>query len=242
MKEDFSELLSEESVVGTTYQWKQATPGVLHWRVHATHENGSSGPFSQAGVLAVRLPDPVLGVEYKFTGQQQIEWVPVPMAERYIVQYSKDRGLASVREKIVSEPRIQLELGTAPVFVKVAAANASGERVSGFSQVSTITLEAPIKLLAPGLLTPPKGAKVPLPKSGRISVVFSWNPVDHADTYYIEISDYPDFSKLLQKRTVRGNLWVLKGAKFNGKVFWRVRSQNSTGQSGWSHPGAFEVH
>ena len=241
MKGDFSDLLSEETVNTTSYQWKQAVPGVMHWRVRAAHENGSSGPFSQAGVLTVTLPEPVLGLEYKFTGQQQIEWAPVPMAEKYIVQYSNDRSMASVQEKTIAEPRINLELGDKPVFVKVAAAGPSGERVSGFSQVSTITLEAPIRLGIPGLLTPPRGAKVPAPKSGRISVVFSWNPVEHADNYYIELSTYPDFSKVLAGKTIRGNRWVLKGAKFNGKVYWRVRSQNSTGQSGWSHPAGFEV-
>jgi hypothetical protein len=209
--------------------------------VRALSETGMMGPFSAPGVAEISLPEPVLGSAYTFTEQGSLEWEPVPLAEQYIVQVSANREMASFTEKQTGDAEVPLDLASGPAFVRVAAANAAGERVSGFSQVATVTLEAPLHLIAPALITPPKGAKVKLPKSGRISIVFSWKPVENAAGYYVEISQQPNFKKTIQKRTVRNSKWVLKGAKFDGKIYWRVRSEGKDGKSAWSRPGFFEV-
>lgn len=239
---EFTRLLTEENVQGTTYNWKNAQPGKFYWRVRAHHESGV-GPYSQGGSIEVSLPEPVIGSAYKFSEAGPLTWDPVPMAEKYLVQTSVERSMASVKEELMSEPVAPITFnGGDPVYVRVAAANAAGERVGGFSQVATVSLEERLKLLAPGLLTPPKGAKVTLPKSGRISVVFSWNAVEKATDYYVEISKYADFSKAIQKHFAGETKWVLKGAKLEGKVYWRVRAEGKgAAPSGWSYSGYFEV-
>jgi hypothetical protein len=238
---DFNHLLSEENIKATHFEWAQAVPGRLYWRVRAVNDDGSVGAFSHPASVSVRLPNPELGSVYTFTEKSPFEWDPVPLADKYIVQVSTDRSLASVSEKLTSDPQVGLELGKDPLYVRVAAATESGARVSGFSQVATVTLEQPIRLMAPGLITPPKGAKVVVGKSGRISIVFSWTKVDNASRYVIEVANSPKFAKLIQQQAVKSNHWLLKGAKFNGKVYWRVRTEGPGGHSKWSSSGNFEV-
>ncbi|MGZ3721395.1 MAG: hypothetical protein ACXVA9_00610, partial [Bdellovibrionales bacterium] len=238
---EFTRLLTEENVPSSSYEWRLAVPGKFFWRVRANNDLGNSGPYSAHGTAEVNLQEPVLGSVYTFTEKGSLEWDAVPLAEKYIVETSLDRSMASAAAKQTEEPQIPLELGPQPTYVRIAAANSAGERVSGFSQIATVTFETPLRLAAPGLITPPKGAKVTLPKSGRISIVFSWNPVEHASNYYVEISKYPNFSKTIQKKAVHSNKWVLKGAKFEGKVYWRVRTEGRGGPSPWSHSGFFEV-
>lgn len=236
---DFSKLLSEETVATTHFEWAQVVPGRIFWRVRAQGET-LPGAYSAAGSIDVRLPVPSIGSVYTFTEDAPFEWEPVPFAEKYIVQWSVERKLASISETVVNRPQVPLEFSGKPLFVRVAAANGLGERVSGFSQVATVTMEKPLKLAAPGLMTPPKGAKVVVGKSGRISVVFSWSKVENADQYFIEVAETPDFTKVIKSKGIKGNHWLLKGAKFNGKVYWRVRTVGRGGPSSWAVSG-FEV-
>jgi hypothetical protein len=65
--------------------------------------------------------------------------------------------------------------------------------------------------------------------------------VDRAANYYVEVSKQPNFTRTIQTRTVHSSKWVLKNAKFNGKIYWRVRSQGKGAPSAWSRSGFFEV-
>ena len=237
---DFSRLLSEETVTAPRLKWTQVIPGSFYWRVRVGGD--SPGAYSSPGKLEVLVPEPKLASSYVLKDGAPLDWKPVPFADKYIVQYSPDRAMASVTEKQPSLPEAQFDksiIGT--VYVRVAAANLAGERVSGFSQVASVNLEQAVRLAAPGILTPPRGAKVVLGKHGRISVVFTWTKGENAADYMVQISSQPDFSEILAEKTLKSPHWLLKGAKLNGKVYWRVRSQSTTGHGPWSKPGFFEV-
>jgi serine/threonine protein kinase len=243
----FSPLLSEEVVKVPKFQWRNAQPGRIYWRVAALGPAGAQGPFSDPSQLDVKLPAPELDSTYHLVVSEDpakplaVQWNPVPFAAKYLVQIGKKRDLATAASKLTAQPEVKISGNVGHQFIRVATVDASGEVTSDFSKVASVDFEAVSNLAIPKLITPKIGMKVAV-RGSKISVVFTWSPVSGASSYSIEIASDPEFQNILQSRRSKDTTLVVKQAEFNGTVYWRVRAKDEKGASAWSESGYFEVN
>jgi serine/threonine-protein kinase len=242
LSRDFSTLLSEERAHTSHLQWHATNAGRMYWRVAAMRDS-ERGNFSTRGVMEVLLPPVALQKSYRLKsspeGSVSVEWPSVPGAEKYLVQVSRRRDLASAHEHTVTSNKANLDVSPGTYYMRVAAADASGEAISGYSN------SVPVEVIeggpeGPQLLSPPSGARA-VARSGRISILFSWSKVTNADTYYLEIAGDPEFNQVLERRSTKDRGSLLKQAEFKGRAYWRVRAKTAEGFSSWSKPSFFEL-
>ncbi len=236
-EKDFSQLNSEESVNVSKLVWRYPTPGRTYWRARAYSSTLMPGRIVAQGEIDIRLPAPKLRSNYK---SGVIDWKSVPLAERYIVKVAPTRSLANAEVVNSREPRLKLSRGNAIRYVRVATADAAGELTSDFSNTAEVEPGEAFALPRPVAVAPRKGARAPA-SSGRLSVAFSWSPVPSAESYLLVMSSDPEFSKIIESRKLSEPASVLKQAKLSGRVYWRVRAENSKGVSDWSEVSYFDV-
>jgi serine/threonine protein kinase len=235
---DFSHLVLSTEVANIKYVWQDVIPGSFYWRVRAQEANTYSA-YSDVGTLKVRLPAPDLSSDFSISHKDVLQWKAVPMAQKYIVQSSAVRSMASVSEKQTVQP--QMRIDNKALYVRVAAVNSAGERVSEYSAPVTLATESEA-LPAVALKTPREGAKVQVDESGKTSVKFSWAPVKGAVNYEIQVSSNERFTKIVEEKTQPGHLHMLKRVQLKkGQVFWRVRAVSQSGPESWSAIGHFNV-
>ena len=60
-------------------------------------------------------------------------------AEKYIVEWSSSRKMVNPGSKITSKSQTALNVSGGTLYVRIAAANRKGERVSDFSRITRVT-------------------------------------------------------------------------------------------------------
>lgn len=133
---DFTHVIQQTPVVTPSMEWEKVSLGRVFWRVAAVGE--TEGPYSSEGQLEVRLPSPALSSVYSYSAQG-FEWDAVPLAEKYIVQWSREPAMTKTDEKLTSTAQINLEMNNGSLYVRVAAANRQGKQMSEFSRVARVT-------------------------------------------------------------------------------------------------------
>src|SRR4051794_19920907 len=81
---------------------------------------------------------------------------------------------------------------------------------------------------APGGLTPSGGA------AASPSPVLSWNRVGDADSYEVQVASTSAFNPTLFTATTTNRQIVPTSLLPDGTVYWRVRTNASSGQSAWA--------
>jgi photosystem II stability/assembly factor-like uncharacterized protein len=90
---------------------------------------------------------------------------------------------------------------------------------------------------APQLLAPPNGVT-----GIDTSVSLSWQDLDGAKTYDLQVSNHPDFSQLVIDETqLTSTTYTVTGLFTNTLYYWRVRGNNATGSSLWSTVWSFQT-
>jgi len=243
LNKDFMPVLAEEKSSTTHLDWRSAVPGKVFWRVRGIGANGEASEFSPRGMVIVNLPTPKLNDSFKLNKDggklAVIEWEQVPLAAKYLVQQDTNRSLANAEERLVEEPRAEVEGGSGKYFMRIAAANDAGEAISAFSSTAAITVDSS-GIAVPKAVSPGNGARAPS-RDGRLSVKFSWSAVPGAEIYSVELSPDPEFSQIIQKLRTPQATFLLKQAQLKGRVYWRVRAESAKGNSEWSTPSFFDV-
>lgn len=242
-KSDFTKVISQETLSGTSFDWKEVVPGVFFWRVAAVSDKQEK--FSEPGQFTVWLPAPKIKNKYKFEGGLEgdthaLSWAPVPLAEKYLVQFGPKRQLAEADQHILDGSKFTLPSKPGQYFVRVAAANDRGEAASQFSNVSPVSVEAVPLLDSPVLKLPKLGATAVV-RSGRLSITFLWDKVAKADSYVLELASDEEFTQIIDRINAKEPTHVVKKLEVSGKVFWRVRADGKEGSSAWSETSHFEV-
>ncbi len=240
---DFS-VAGEEKASLPRLQWKTAVPGISYWRVAALTTGGGQSKFSAIAQIRVMLPAPDLRANYQFKANSKkatsIDWNPAPLAQKYLVQISTRRDLASKDEVPSLTPRLILSKPAGTYFVRVVAVNESNEPISGYSRIATVRIEADNKPKRPKPISPVSGARAPS-KNGRISIEFSWSSVEGADSYTLEISNDAAFASTLERRTSPGPRVLFEQLELKDRVYWRVRTHAGRAVSDWSEPAFLDV-
>jgi serine/threonine protein kinase len=242
-KKDFSQIVLEEKMRGTNFEWKGVRPGAYFWRVAAIGEK--QGPFSERAQFTVWLPAPKLKSRYKFEAllegdRQAVNWPFVPLAEKYLVQFGPTRNLAEAESQVTAISKFPLPAKHGQYYIRVAAANANGEAISQFSSTSSVSVDSVAVLDEPVLKLPKPGATAVV-RSGRLAIAFEWTKISNADSYLLELSTDEDFGDILEKVTTKKPSHMIEKFETLGKIYWRVRAESREGTSSWSTSGFFEV-
>jgi hypothetical protein len=170
--------------------------------------------------------------------QPEFFWNSVNGAEGYQLQIARD---FSFTDQIVNESQtettfaLQTELDYDTIyFWRVRALSAGGNsNWSGAWRFTTIqSIPEPVVLQSPA-----NGAG-----DLRPGFQLRWQNAERASTYDIQISKKPDFSELILVRNVGFPVFSgTQGLELYTDYYWRVRSVNRAGESGWSDPWGFKT-
>lgn len=123
------------------------------------------------------------------------------------------------------------------------------KKAKDFPSVMAKTAEKPttrapsaVVLGVPTLNSPRNRMSVRLNNSKGISVTFSWTNVPDSIGYALELSQDPDFKKIILQKALTDTNWVYRNADFSGKIYWRVRAESAEGSGDWSQISSFEVN
>jgi formylglycine-generating enzyme required for sulfatase activity/N-acetylneuraminic acid mutarotase len=193
-------------------------------------------------VLAVSLLPPVLSSPANRAAGQPLSptlsWLPASTATGYYVQVSMDSLFAAVVFQdttmipSVNSRTVNGLSGGVTYFWRVTAGNANEK--SGWSATWSFTT-ASAALQAPALASPLSGATAQV-----LPLTLTWSTVTNAKSYRVQVSSdstfktvaLDDSSLVSASKTVDS---LLGGARY----YWRVRSKNASGISGWTSPWSF---
>ena len=160
-------------------------------------------------------------------------WRPFFGAVNYHLQVSNDPAFGHFtfeRQDLATINHLSPELAvTTRYFWRVRARKASG--YTEWSSVWSFTTGASI-FATPTLLLPFDGAL-----GLMTSIQFSWTASDTSATWHLQVSEFPNFSSLLEDQYgLTGMLHPVSGFAENGDFFWRVRGGDigSTAFGNWS--------
>ncbi|XWN36898.1 MAG: T9SS type A sorting domain-containing protein [Balneola sp.] len=210
------------------------------WRVQAMSSSGASA-WSQVFSFETEKeipasPQLLLPEDQSATDPQEIEfvWKEVADAESYDIRISKTENFKiSIDSTVTNDTSLTLQSFSfdTDYYWQIRSANASGK--SSWSAVFNFKTNVPLPRI-PELLSPLENDAVNDP------VVFGWNKADYADSYQLQISETQSFESIvIDTSDISGTTVEIDGLAENTEYFWRVRSENSAGNSEWSEAAGF---
>ena len=171
--------------------------------------------------------------------QPELVWEQVEFADTYHLQLTS--GTDFEDELLIDESGLEettfsvgtkLEEGRIYRW-RVRAGNPAGD--GSWSEVRTFTTEYSTITLEQVVL------REPIDSAGSIAreAELSWEPVDDADSYHIEIDTTPEFDEPVTVAEVQEAGWLSSELRYYTIYYWRVRGENSDGPGPWSEPGVF---
>lgn len=204
--------------------------GTYYWRVVPVDAGSREGTpsdertFTAGYNLIPTLLEPVDNATPTFT--PTFRWTAVRGAQYYRLQYSTDpafgTGITTVDTRNTSHTPVATLANDVNYYWRVQVF--SGSSISDWSPVYTFIKRWYIR---PVLLTPTNGyQEVRFP-------FFNWTPVPGAASYYVELSDNPNFSPLFDDGETANTFWSPN--KYNGTeltYYWRVTPVDGSGRYG----------
>jgi len=242
-KQNFNDLLVNGSVTGTTY----ALSGLdnnqnYYWRVSATDAGGSGGWSSTwsfrtvkkplGGVQLISPPDNATDVPPNVT----LSWQSVEGATGYTVQVSTKQNFNDLLVNGSATGTTYALSGldnNQNYYWRVSASDAGGS--GGWSSTwSFRTAKKPLGGVQ--LISPPDNATDVPP-----NVTLSWQSVEGATGYTVQVSTKQNFNDLLVNGSVTGTTYALSGLDNNQNYYWRVSASDAVGSGGWSSTWGFRT-
>lgn len=207
------------------------------WRVNAQNSTGPGG-FSAANSFTTVIAPPaapalLLPVDLATDEPVNLDlvWNPSPTAASYHLQMATDSLFASL---VLNDSTLTDTTRTASslshltrYFWRVRAKNSGGwSPFAAYNSFTTIIAPPAV----PSLAQPFDNA------SGlAIIVVLQWNPAAAAQSYRVQAATDSMFSSLiLDDSTVTGTSRQTDSLDIGRVYYWRVRAENTSGESGWS--------
>jgi hypothetical protein len=163
-----------------------------------------------------------------------LQWKALEDARSYEVVVKDDRSGAQILSKSTHVPSLSLglhSLASTRFTYQVTAIMESGEKVVS----PPVPFE--IQLAAPVLKTPLDGTSVTPSKQGTLLI--TWERTVLTDSYVVQISQDPSFTRKVREETATRNLLSLRGLNLGVSYYWRVQSIAHGHKSEWSQPSLF---
>ncbi len=210
-------------------------PGVWWWRVRADAAESRVVKFTVIEDAAPELLSPADGASFAFRETPKgvrVSWSAVEYATAYEWEASADPSFRSVVASGSTEAEFAVVTPKAegPVYWRV-------KPVFGFGGLGTGSVSAPRVFrsarqaapAAPSPLAPPDGASFAERDVQNRGVVFSWNAVDEAARWVLEISADPAFATIAAKAETEDAFARVKAPLAPGRYLWRVRYETADG-------------
>lgn len=234
-------------------EWSKFRPGKHYYRVFARGHNGILSAPSEIGSIDVTMNDPVLNPVPKLNiidnkagpRETNISWSEIPFAKTYLVQFDKSKDFAAPRQLQYNTASGKLLLPEPGQYhVRVQAIDETNEPLTGFSNIQEVFYNHRAPLSAPPLLEPFNQASIFLQTQMEPFIWLEWKKVEGATVYQLEVSDKPDFSRTLIKKSLSGNRYLIKERVPLGKIYWRVRAEakETAESSEWAEKREFTIY
>lgn len=239
---------------GSQAVWNQYHPGQYYYRVYARGLTGLMSQPSEVGTLDIQVGDVTLNPFKAITIigkapipiEAPISWNEIPFAKSYLVQIDKDQNFSQPRQMEYPANTGSLAI-TAPGLyqVRVQALDKDNKPLTEFSNIEEVLYTFRSPLNSPPLLEPFNNASIFLQAEIEPPFIWlEWKKVEGSISYSIEISDKPDFSRILIAKSLTENRYLVKDRVPLGKIYWRVRAnaKEAIETSPWTEKREFTLY
>lgn len=212
-----------------------------YWRVAGWDDAGhytftKPRSFMVAATVAAPVLEAPADGEEGVPVDPQLKWSDLDGATTYIVQIAQDESFTDV---VIADT---VESPSFTVLNPLAHLKTYHWRVKGRNQSGAGPWSAAWRfkttartLTAVGLTSPPDGAT-------EVSVYpeLSWEELDGAESYIVQLATVADFSQLIVSDTVESNTLEVSALQpYDTDFYWRVRGVNQAGYGPWSNTWMF---
>lgn len=237
----------------TQVAWSQYRPGKYFYRVYAQGLNGLVSESSETGTLNISVGTltltPLKPIDLiapkPIPKQALVSWNEVPFAKRYLLQMDKNKNFSQPQQFEFTSTKGVVTLSNPGRYnIRVQALDGSNKPLTEFSNVEEALYTYIASLNTPPLLEPLNNASIFLQTETEPFIWLEWKKVDRAEQYNIEISDKPDFSRLLITKSLKENRYLIKDKVPLGKIYWRVQavSKSQSKYSPWTKVREFTLY
>jgi hypothetical protein len=221
-----------------------STNTTYYWRVNASNSGGTSEWSSVWNFTTLPTPPSAPTLSYPANGATNVpvsvtlKWRKISVSgniTNYTVQVSQNESFTQIvvneypTDTLFTIPTGTLS-GSATYYWRVSATNAGG--TGDYSSIWHFTT-AIAPPAVPQLLTPTNSAT----GVAVTGVIFDWNSVTGANSYWIQISTSSDFGTTFVSKTTGSTSQYTHSTpafSYNTTYYWRVNATNSGGTSAWS--------
>ena len=236
LNSNFSTTLANVTQSGTSYALSNISPAystVYHWRVRAKR-GSEEGPLATARSFTtepIPLVAPVLtnpaDNAVNVALNSNLTWNAVQGADNYIIQISLNSNFSTTLANVTQSGTSYALSNISPAYSTVYHWRVRAKRGSEEGPLATarsFTTE-PIPLVAPVLTNPADNAV-----NVAINSNLTWNSVQGADNYIIQISLNSNFSTTLASVTQSGTSYALSNINpaYSTVYYWRVRAKRGS--------------
>jgi hypothetical protein len=201
------------------------THGTFYWRVRGVDADGHAGTNSAVNSFVKHIPAPLLvsPADGSTIVIPTFEWLPAQGSVSYQVDITSDATFNTVDNTYTTlqtrfTPAQGISNGT--LYWRVRGLDADNH-AGTFSEVRAFTKHIP----APGLVSPADGSTISEP-------FLSWQAVDGAVKYTVELSTASSFVPIAYSYTTHNLQLTPNSAVSPGTYYWRVRGSDSEGNGG----------
>ncbi|MBL7545883.1 MAG: FecR domain-containing protein [Bdellovibrionaceae bacterium] len=232
------------------------TNGPHYYRVRAISSDNVAGDFSDVGELQTKLHSPTLDKVPPVvirsgnpdspapSTQMKLNWSPVYLAEKYIVEVSRNPEFKEVQAIASDTTFLSYETKTPGSFYfRVIASDSSGTQRSELSNIQPSTYTFIKRLSKPILIEPKNKMTVFLQKEIEPFIWLNWESTTDQKDFELQIGLDRKFSKLITRQKLTEAKFLIKTKLPLGKIYWRVRqlSPDPSRISDWTEPREFQL-
>lgn len=230
--------------------------GTHYYRVRGISSDNLASNFSETGELYTKLAPPKLAKVESIirrsndpnsvapTVQFKLDWNAVHLASKYLIEVSDEATFTNPDVKTSLTNAIEVAAPkTGSYFFRVIASDSSQTIKSEFSNVESSNYNY-IKRLAKPILTEPKNnMTVFLQKEIEPFIWLNWDSAVDKKQFELEIALDKGFSKIIIRRKLDENRFLIKDKLPLGKVYWRVRqlAEDPNLISDWTDTRVFQL-
>lgn len=254
--DNFTQIIKDDVVNTNSFTWKNASPGLVFWRVQAINEKGDLTAFSstQRSELFIKAPDfdmpqNVLQTHDSKTEPINISWNRVPLTHVYELQISRSKSFKTEQKKVMqtNQPHKLIRFEEpGDYFLRVRCLNRNLYPMSDFSMIHHLSLERKNRLPASTqplqVIQPQQGFRLMQSQATETNVLeFAWSTNQPIAFFRLQMATDPSFTKPIYDQRVERPRETVSLKLDRKKYFWRVGYHNEYGVFVWSAPSHFVV-